>query len=172
MRKPDPTTTSPNIDYQDYFKPIKSGWGHIAHQKRASSHARDQRFNQTRPDLSRGAVQRPFSGFMSPLNQTTVATPPSRLSAATSPIPQPFMGGDYAFQSPLVQPSLLMSPNSVMRATTSLSSSRPRPMQSQKLNQVIKVKVRTLQSINPIQKGRALEGTTFGEKPSDGYKII
>jgi hypothetical protein len=45
-------------------------------------------------------------------------------------------------------------------------------MQSQKLNQVIKVKVRTLQSINPIQKGRALEGTTFGEKPSDGYKII
>ena len=41
MRKPDPTLTSPNIDYHDYFKPIKSGWGHIAHQKRASSHARD-----------------------------------------------------------------------------------------------------------------------------------
>ena len=41
MRKPDPTLTTPNIDYQEYFKPIKSGWGNVAHQKRASSHARD-----------------------------------------------------------------------------------------------------------------------------------
>ena len=35
MRKPDPTINSPNIDYQDYFKPLKAGWGPMVMHKRA-----------------------------------------------------------------------------------------------------------------------------------------
>ena len=35
MRKPDPTQVPPNIDYQDYFKPMKTSWGPMMSHKRA-----------------------------------------------------------------------------------------------------------------------------------------